>query len=223
MGLIGDLTVAEARTLGEALVAEIAETATLSLQLVRRRLDGARGNARIRSVFVDEWPDLAGELAKETVAGAKTKKLGDKIAHVTKLDHRTVRFVLDQTSARTRVPKAFEFAWPGKVDSEKRSALLRNILSNQTVGTIRQYDLFAEVAEVFGLEEQGVRDSLAAHRAHKLLKNIRADSAVVTTEPVPNGHESADADEENMLSLLPEDGSAIGNGNLRGKLGWDER
>lgn len=224
MGLIGDLTVTEARALGEDLLAEIAETTKLSSQLVRRRLDGAHGNARLRSVFVDEWPDLAGELAKETVAGARAKNLSDKIARVTTLDCRTVEFVLDQTSARTRIHNAFEFAWPGKVDRDKREELLRLMLSNQTVGTIRHYDLFAELAEVFGLKEQDVRDDLSAHRAHKLLKNIRASTA---TEPAPNERDVAsaelvDPDEERMVSLLPRDGAAIGNGSLRDKLGWDE-
>jgi hypothetical protein len=95
------------------------------------------------------------------------------IAHVTKLDHRTVQFVLDQASGRTHVPNAFEFAWPGKVDSEKREELIRELLSNQTVATIRQYDLFAELASAIGREEQDVRNPfppplLEAYRQNKL-------------------------------------------------------
>ena len=224
MGLTGDLTVAEARGLGEELLAEIVETTRLSRKLVRQRLDGAQRNARIRKIFVDEWPDFVGELINQTVANAKANDLGGMIAHVTKLDHRTVQFVLDQASGRTHVPNAFEFAWPGKVDSERREELIRELLSNQTVATIRQYDLFAELASALGREEQVVRNTLSAHRGHKLLKNIPADAAVVATGPVlaEADAESDDEYERKMLSFIPEDGTAIGNGSLRDRLGWDE-
>jgi hypothetical protein len=224
MGLTGDLTVAEAKGLGEELITEIVETTRLSRELVHRRLNRAPRKDQIRSLFVDEWPDLAGELAKQTVASAKANDLGGMIAGVTKLDHRTVQFVLDQTSGRTHVPNAFEFAWPGKVDSARRGELIRELLSNQTVATIRQYDLFAELASILGLEEQDVRNTLSAHRGHKLLRNIPANTSVVTTGPAlaEDDAESDEEDERKMLSFIPEDGTAIGNGNLRDRLGWDE-
>jgi hypothetical protein len=175
MGLVGDLTVTEVRASGEDLLAQIAETTRLSRQVVRRRLDGAHGNARVRSVFVDEWPDLAGELADVTVAGARANGMADKIARVTGLDDRTVAFVLDRAPARTRIRNAFDFAWPGKVERDQREQHLRAILANETVGTIRQYDLFAELAGAFSLREQEVRERLSAHRANKLIKNIQIE------------------------------------------------
>jgi len=222
MGLVGDLTVTEVRASGEDLLAQIAETTRLSRQVVRRRLDGAHGNARVRSVFVDEWPDLAGELADVTVAGARANGMADKIARVTGLDDRTVAFVLDRAPARTRIRNAFDFAWPGKVERDQREQHLRAILANETVGTIRQYDLFAELAGAFSLREQEVRERLSAHRANKLIKNIQ-----IEVDESPSDEEAArladvDSDEEKMLSLLPEDGSAIGNSSLRAKLEWDE-
>lgn len=223
MGLTGDLTMAEAKGLGEELLTEIVATTQLSRQLVRRRLDSAPRNAWIRKIFVDEWPDLAGELANQTVASAKANDLVGMIAKVTKLDYRTVQFVLDQVSGRTHVPNAFEFAWPGKVDSEKREELIREFLSNQNVATIRRYDLFAELASTLGLEEQFLRNTLSAHRGHKLFKNIRAEAAVVPTGPdLAEEAESDDEDERKVLSLIPEDGTSIGNGSLRDRLGWEE-
>lgn len=162
--MTGDLTVAEARGLGDELLAEIVETTRLSRQLVLRRLEGGQKNARIRSIFVDEWPDLAGELNQQTVASARVNDLAGMIAHVTNLGPRTVQLVLDQTSGRSHVPNAFEFAWPGKVDSDKRGDWLREYLSNQTVATIRQYDLFAELASALGREESDVRRVLSTHR-----------------------------------------------------------
>lgn len=224
MGLTGDLTVAEARGLGDELLAEIVETTRLSRQLVLRRLEGGQKNARIRSVFVNEWPDLAGELNRQTVASARANDLAGMIAHVTTLGPRTVQLVLDQTSGRSHVPNAFEFAWPGKVDSEERGDWLREYLSNQTVATIRQYDLFAELASALGREEGDVRRVLSAHRGHKLLRNIPADAGNVTAPLSPDEHDSEpdDEDERTLLSSTPNDGTAIGNGSLRDKLGWDE-
>jgi hypothetical protein len=224
MGLIGDLTAKEALSLGENLIAEIVETTKLPSKVVHRRLNEARGNAQLRSVFVDEWPDLAGEIAKETVAGAKAKELGDKIARVTNLGRRTVDFVLDRISPRTRLANAFDFAWPGKIDSEKRELLLRRLLLNQTLATIRYYDLFGDVAGAFGVEEQEVRNSLSGHSGNKKLRNVRNDAADTSSDSESDAQNDASlsSDEERMLSFLPRDGGTIGKANLCEKLGWDE-
>jgi len=88
MALIGDLTVTAARARGEDLLAEIVEKTSLPLREVRKRLEAAHGNTQIRSIFVNEWPDRAGEISTETVAGAKANALRDRIASVTNLDEK---------------------------------------------------------------------------------------------------------------------------------------
>ncbi|MGK3967784.1 toll/interleukin-1 receptor domain-containing protein [Sorangium sp. So ce118] len=95
-------------------------------------------------------------------------------------------------------------------------------MANETVGTIRHYDLFAELAEAFSLREQEVRERLSAHRANKLIKNIQIDASDTSLDQEIAQSSDVDSDEEKMLSLLPENGSAIGNSSLRAKLEWDE-
>jgi len=131
--------------------------------------------------------------------------------------------VLDQASSRTRICNAFGFAWPGKVDREERDEALRSLLLSQTVATIRSYGLFAEVAKVVGRTERDVRTLLSAHHGHRVLKNIQLDGAErPAAARKGDASDLVEVDEKAMLSLLPEDGSAIGNGNLRGQLGWDD-
>ncbi|WP_437713549.1 toll/interleukin-1 receptor domain-containing protein [Sorangium sp. So ce448] len=224
MGLIGDLTMKEVRASGDDLLAQIAEATNLPHLVVRRRVNAAHSNAPVRSVFVDEWPDLAGELADVTVASARANGMADKIAHATGLDEPVVALVLDRAPARKHIRNAFDFAWPGKVERDQREQHLRDILADETVGAIRQYDLYATLANAFSLNEQAVRESLSSHRANKQIKNISfdADESPPNEEGARPADADIDSDEKTMLALLPENGSAIGNGSLRAKLQWDE-
>ncbi|WP_438042668.1 toll/interleukin-1 receptor domain-containing protein [Sorangium sp. So ce128] len=222
MALLGDRTVTEVRGSGDGVLAEIVEVTRLPPRLVRLRLDSARGNAQLRSVFVNEWPDLAGELGKQTVAAARTGEYGHNISQVTTLDPQMVEFVLDQVSGKMHIQNAFNFAWPGKVDREEREVVLSDILGNLRVATVRHYDLFGQVARTLGVDESGVRLRLSRHRGHKLLKNISLVDVVSAPPSDEPDVESSTAAEETMLSQLPKDGSAIGNGKLRNHLAWDE-
>jgi Effector-associated domain 1 len=172
MVLIGDLTVAEARLRGDGLpVLIITGITRLRTEEVRRRLKDAHADAQIRSVFINEWPDPAGELGEETVASAKANNWEDRIAKITNLSLAMVRCVLGETHGKTHLVNAFLFAWPGKVDSDRRAEALRAELEKLTILIVQRYDLYADLAEVFELNERGVRSALAAYRTDKLIKN----------------------------------------------------
>ncbi len=172
MGLDGDLTATEARSLGQELVESIAEKTQLPIRTVRRRLDGARGNALVRNIFVDEWPDLVGELNRYTVANARRQDLSERIGRATGLDPRLVQYILDTAEGQTLLPNAFAAFWPGNGDRDSRDTTAHNLLLNLRVSQVYEYDLFKALGIMSHLTERNVRDQLQDVRKNSLIKNV---------------------------------------------------
>jgi hypothetical protein len=176
MGLIGDLTAAAAQSHGEEMVNVIADLTQLPAQIVRKRLNDARRNQRVSSIFIDEWSDIR-ELSSHTVASACDNALCDKIAQATMLDPRIVQYVLDNTSRRTHLANAFTWAWPGRADVDSRDQTICDLLWEMPVAEIRRYDLFAEVARLSDRAENEIRNLLETTHGKRLLRNTMTDEA----------------------------------------------
>jgi hypothetical protein len=187
MGLIGDLTAAEALAHGQEVVPAVIDLTKLSAHEILTRLHDAPQNKFLRRVFINEWPDLARELNSVTVATARDDGLRDKIVQITKLDARVVRYVLDTAGGNTHIANAFAWAWPGRVDADHREEAVREGLRGMSVKSIRDYDLFAEVARLSGRTEHEVRSLLNAPHGRSLLKNVMLGEAWLGTAPDPGG------------------------------------
>ncbi len=182
IGLIGDYSVAQARECDEKTLEGIAQTVSLSIREVKARIASANGHTLIRSVFVDEWPDLATELSWYTVASARNVNLAEKIAQVTNLDICLVRMILHDSEGRMKVDNAFAAHWPGRSDREASAEAQRQRLNELSVAQARDYDLYNAIAEAFGCDVQHVRSNLETVHGRTRLRNVALQSSNASGE-----------------------------------------